>query len=293
MDKLELDRKSSKSSLEVNFDKALGNKYFDKICKSIDLPNDILMKYTSSLMDASREFENCTKCKGLKDCPNMVKGHLMKASKNNNGVIFSYVECKYKEKEKYKENVVCFDTPLMIKEASIDKIYTDDKTRVAIVKKMKEFKDSYLKNEKIKGIYLYGSFGSGKSYLISALLNELAKNGVKSVIIHVPELLRQIKDSFDKDYSDIYDQVMNVPLLLLDDIGAEYLTAWARDEVLEPILDYRMNQCLPTFFTSNYDINDLEKHFVVNGDKLKAKRIIERIKQLSTSIELVGKNRRE
>ena len=293
MEKLELDKKSSKSGLEVRFDKALSNKYFDKICKSIDLPNDTLMNYTSSLLDASREFENCTKCKGLSECPNAVKGHLMKASKNNNGVIFSYVECKYKEKEKYKDNVICFDTPLMIREASIDKIYTDDKTRVEILKKMKEFKDSYLKNEKIKGIYLYGSFGSGKSYLISALLNELAKKNVKSVIIHVPELLRQIKDSFDKDYSDIYDQVMNVPLLLLDDIGAEYLTSWARDEVLEPILDYRMNQCLPTFFTSNYSIDELEKHFVVNGDKLKAKRIIERIKQLSTSIELVGKNRRE
>jgi hypothetical protein len=154
MEKLELDKKSSKSGLEVRFDKALSNKYFDKICKSIDLPNDILMNYTSSLLDASREFENCTKCKGLSECPNAVKGHLMKASKNNNGVIFSYIECKYKEKEKYKDNVICFDTPLMIREASIDKIYTDDKTRVEILKKMKEFKDAYLKNEKTKGIYL-------------------------------------------------------------------------------------------------------------------------------------------
>ena len=86
---------------------------------------------------------------------------------------------------------------------------------------------------------------------------------------------------------------MNAPLLLLDDIGAEYLTAWSRDEVMEPILQYRMDQNLPTFFTSNYSIDEIEKHFIINGDKMKAKRIIERIKQVSDEVELVGKNRRE
>ena len=172
-------------------------------------------------------------------------------------------------------------------------VYKDDKPRIELIKKMKEFKDSYLKGENPKGLYIYGNFGSGKSYLTAALFNDLAEKNVKSVIVHVPELIRSIKDSFDKDYSDIFDEVMNAPLLMLDDIGAEYLTAWSRDEVLEPILQYRMDQNLPTFFTSNYGIDEIEKHFIINGDKMKAKRIIERIKQVSLEIELVGKNRRE
>ena len=293
MEKLTMDKKTSKFDLNVKFKKAIENKYLYKICKSLALPEDILMKNTTSLMDAAKEFENCSNCKGLECCKNSTVGYMLKAEKNNNGVIFSYVKCKYSQKDNYKDNVTNFELPLRIKNASMKDVYKDDKPRIELIKKMKEFKDSYLKEEKPKGIYLYGNFGSGKSYLISALFNDLAEKGIKSVIVHVPELIRSIKDSFDKDYSDIFEEVMNAPLLLLDDIGAEYLTQWSRDEVLEPILQYRMDQELPTFFTSNYSMEEIEKHFTINGDKMKAKRIIERIKQVSSEVELIGKNRRE
>ena len=109
----------------------------------------------------------------------------------------------------------------------------------------------------------------------------------------MPELIRSIKESFESDYADRFELLKNTPLLLLDDIGAEYLTPWARDEVLEPILQYRMDQELPTFFTSNYSIKELEKHFMINDEKMKAKRIIERISQVSTPVELVSKNMRK
>lgn len=293
MKKMSFDGEVSNIDLQAKFSKALEDKSFSQIVKSLDLPKEVLMKYTSSLMECACEFENCSKCKGLNQCKNLVPGSFMKADKYENGISFSYVECRYLTKDKYKENVTYFDLPLRIKEASIANVYTDDKSRVEIIKKMKLFLDSYLKGEHPKGIYLYGSFGSGKSYLIAALFNELAKKNVKSVMVHVPELLRSIKDSFDDDYSERFEELLNTPLLLLDDIGAEYLTAWARDEVLEPILQYRMDQELPTFFTSNYSIKEIEKHFVINDDKMKAKRIVERITQVSEPIELIGKNRRK
>ena len=293
MEKMTFDKGPANISLKAKFSKALENKSFSHICKNLDMPSDILMKYTSSLMDCATELDNCSKCKGLDKCPNMIKGSFMKASRNNDGLSFSYVNCRYVTKDQYKDNVTYFDLPLRIKEASISNIYTDDKSRVEIIKKMKAFLDSYMKGERPKGIYLYGSFGAGKSYLIAALFNEFAKKNIKSVMVHVPELIRSIKESFDIDYSERFDSVMNAPLLLLDDIGAEYLTPWSRDEILEPILQYRMDQELPTFFTSNYSINEIEKHFIINDDKMKAKRIIERINQVSEPIELISKNRRK
>ena len=293
MEKMTFDKGATSIDLQAKFSKALENKYFKEICKSLEMSSNVLMKYTSNLMDCAKEFENCSKCKGLDNCPNMIKGSFMKALKNNDGLTFAYVDCRYVTKDKYKDNVTYFDLPLRIKEASIANIYTDDKSRVEIIKKMKIFLDSYMKGERPKGIYLYGSFGAGKSYLIAALFNEFAKKDVKSVMVHVPELIRSIKDSFDNDYSERFDSVMNAPLLLLDDIGAEYLTPWSRDEILEPILQYRMDQELPTFFTSNYSISEIEKHFIINDDKMKAKRIIERINQVSEPIELISKNRRK
>ena len=128
------------------------------------------------------------------------------------------------------------------------------------------------------------------------MLNELAKKDVKSTIVHVPELLRGLKESFSSDYRERFWTLKTTPILLLDDIGAEYLTAWGRDEVLEPLLHYRMNENLPTFFTSNLSLEELEKHFVIsntNIDMINARRIIERIKKLSTPVELVSKNIRE
>ena len=92
------------------------------------------------------------------------------------------------------------------------------------------------------------------------------------------------------------DYLKNVDLLLIDDIGAENVTAWGRDEILGAILQYRMNNKLSTFFTSNLNLEELESHlsFSKNSeDKVKARRIIERIKQLSIDIELVSINRRK
>ena len=91
-------------------------------------------------------------------------------------------------------------------------------------------------------------------------------------------------------------KIKKVPLLLIDDIGAENSTAWARDEVLAPILQYRMEEKLPTFFTSNLTIDELENHLSEANnkvDKIKARRIIERVKQLTIKEELISENRRK
>ena len=83
---------------------------------------------------------------------------------------------------------------------------------------------------------------------------------------------------------------------MLDDIGAESMSAWTRDEVLGTILQYRMAEKLPTFFSSNFTIKELEHHLTYSqrGEKeaVKAARIIERILAVSVPMELKGKNRR-
>ena len=159
----------------------------------------------------------------------------------------------------------------------------------------KEFMEEYQKGNKPKGLYLTGSFGSGKTYLIAALLNEMAKKKVPSALVYYPEFLRSLKSSFQTDYNERFDYIKKAPLLLLDDIGAENESAWSRDEVLGPILQYRMQNHLPTFFTSNLTLKELETTFATTSsgvDKVKARRIIERMKQLTNTMELIGKNRR-
>jgi primosomal protein DnaI len=275
--------------LDLKFEKAKDNKSFCLIAKSLDLPASTLKKYTTQLLDCSREYDNCKNCKGIEFCKNEITGEMLKASKSGNGIDVSYVTCRYKQKDKYKENISIFDVPTSLRNANIKDIILDG-NRKEVIKNIQKFYKDYLDGKKPKGLYLVGDFGTGKSYIIAALFNSLAKDGKQSVIVHVPELIREIKDSFDKDYSERFEILMNTELLLLDEIGAEYLTPWARDEVLEPILQHRMDENLTTFFTSNFDFKGLEKHFTINGEEVKAKRIMERIKYLSEEEKLICKN---
>lgn len=298
MEKLSLNRKNS-NLLKVNYAKSLNDEYFKQITDNLDIDTNIKMKYTSRLNEASLELRNCSNCSSLLSCKNALKGFCLTPKVTNNSLNFSYKKCKYKEQSdeinKYMQNVYYFEIPSLIKSASFKSIYKDDAKRLEIIKKIKSFYDDYRKNKDCKGIYLTGNFGSGKSYLIGALFNELAKLNYQSAIIYFPEFLRSIKASFNNNEPNLFENVKKVPLLLIDDIGAEKLTDWARDEILGSILQYRMDFNLKTFFTSNLTIAELENHLqVTNGviDKVKARRIIERIKYLSDEVTLISVNRR-
>ena len=292
-------KKSDITKLKSYYGEALGNKDFKDYVDNLDVSSDVLINYTASIEDAVKEKKACKDCPGLKNCPNTLKGHVYTALKDNNGLNFSYIPCNKLIKEEntyaYKKNITCFDLPKEISEASFSKAYRDDNKRLPIFKYFKEFMDSYLKDKKGKGLYLSGSFGSGKTYLVAALFNELAKKNISSALVYYPELLRSLKSSFGSDYEEKFDFIKTVPLLLLDDIGAENTTSWSRDEVLGPILQYRMEEELPTFFTSNLTLSELESSLSITNsgtEKVKAKRIIERIKQLTVPLELISKNRR-
>ena len=109
-------------------------------------------------------------------------------------------------------------------------------------------------------------------------------------------MLRILKASFSDDFEIKMHDLKTCDILLIDDIGAESVTPWSRDEILGTILQYRMDACLPTFLTSNLTIEELESHLsqTKNGvDVIKARRIIERIKQLTVDMELISENRRK
>ena len=273
--------------------------YFKKLANSTKLPTDTLMKYTTKLELAATECKNCSECKNILECKNEVNGYCYMPNAHDDILEFAYVPCKYKvaldDKNKYLENVYYFDIPTSIREANMRDIKTVDKRRYPVIKWIKEFIEN---DSNYKGLYLNGNFGCGKTYLISAMLNELAKRGRKVAIVYYPEFLRSLKETFgdNLEYQSRFNTIKEAELLLLDDIGAEVVTEWNRDEVLGPILQYRMEQKLPTFFTSNLTIQELEEHLSIatrEVDRVKARRIIERINQLTDNITMISVNLRK
>ncbi len=295
----DLINKTDDTSLKHAFQDACSNGDFKAYAYHLGVSEDVLMKYTSRLEESFEECKNCATCKGLDVCKNKVHGYAYTAIGNDKIIDFSYMICKKKQQDDnqkaYKNNLSLYDMPKDVKNATLKDVDKNDKARVPIIKYFKEFIDNYDKDEKPKGIYLNGSFGSGKTYLIAALFNRLAEKGIRSALVYYPEFLRSLKASFDTNYNEQFAYIKKVPLLLFDDIGAENCSNWSRDEVLGPILQYRMENHLPTFFTSNLTLEELENSLAMTSsgvDKVKARRIIERIKQLTVNLELISKNRR-
>ena len=100
----------------------------------------------------------------------------------------------------------------------------------------------------------------------------------------------------DNSVMDKLDIIKKSEVLMLDDIGADINSTWVRDEVLGVILQYRMQEELPTFFSSNLNFQELEEHFRVGNrgedEPVKAKRLMERVRYLSKEVHMTGKNRR-
>ena len=298
LNKIKIFNKYDEGGLKKEYLESLKDKSFEDYVRTIHLPHEVLMKYTQRLVECNKERNNCLNCKGLEYCKNEIYGSCLKERLENNNLIFEYVNCRYKTKELKEDNknVYVFDIPKEIKNAKMKDIFLDDANRKQVITCLSKFIKEYDVNKKVKGLYLNGNFGCGKTYMIAATLNELSKKGIKSAIVYWPEFLRSLKESFDDDFKERFNYIKKINILLIDDIGAENVTPWGRDEILGTILQYRMENGLTTFFTSNLTYDELETVLSLSKGKieeLKATRIMERIKNLSINMILIGENRRK
>lgn len=272
----------------------LGDATFREMVLKNKIPEEVGMLYNSQLEDSVRELKNCQNCKGMYECKNKLMGYYQYPKIMDHVIDIVYVPCRYKkENDRLLELKNTASKELL--NARFKEIDVKDKNRVEVIKWIKKFYDEFDIYKDMKGLYLHGSFGSGKSFLVYALLNELNINKkIDFVALYFPDVLKDLKEDWET-YNSKMERYSTVPVLLLDDIGAEQVSEWGRDEVLGTILQNRMNNHLTTFFTSNLTIEELEYHLSLaksSLDKVKARRILERIKQLTVDMEIITDNKR-
>lgn len=263
--------------------------------------NQMIEKNLNKLYEFMTQTKQCSNCNGLDQCQNMMQGYEPVLSVERGDIDIHYRPCPtkivYDERKKSEQLIKSIYVPKDILHASFGNYALDSDGRTDAFVYAEQFTSTYMEGGQMKGLYLYGKFGVGKSYLLGAIANQLAEKGASSLIVYVPEFLREMKQSLgDQTLNEKLDAVKKANILMLDDIGAEAMSSWTRDEVLGSILQYRMQDQLPTFFSSNFDFDGLEHHLTYSQrgeeEKLKAARIMERIKYLSHPIELDGPNRR-
>jgi DNA replication protein DnaC len=106
-----------------------------------------------------------------------------------------------------------------------------------------------------------GTYGVGKTHLAAAIANHRVAQGHPALFVVVPDLLDHLRATFNPHSTVTFDQrfeeVRRAPLLVLDDLGTESATPWAREKLYQ-IFDYRYNAHLPTVITTATPIEELD-----------------------------------
>ncbi len=113
----------------------------------------------------------------------------------------------------------------------------------------------------LKGwLLLMGGYGCGKTHLAAAVANQVVDLGVPSLFLTVPDLLDWMRFSYDGSdttFEQRFNEIRNINLLVLDDLGTQNATPWA-EEKLYQIINHRYLQQLPTVITTNLNLAELD-----------------------------------
>ena len=275
-----------KLDTNYSFDSKLVEEYI-KDLKSKLPEYDITIDNANDFNTLLEEKENCTKCKGLASCSNVQKGYY---TDYVNGK-FCFSKCKYMGKD-VTNLVTNYYLPERLLDAKLDDFHQTTESRTKIFKYITTFTYN-IKNDKYEaGLYFHGGCSVGKTFTLAVIANYLNENKIPSTICYFPDLAAKLRNDYysDKDsYEEVIDNLKNCKVLLIDDFGSENMTEWLRDEVLGPIVNYRMSMKLPMFITSNVEPSKLKTHIAIdkNPDSiLKAERIINRLTSMVISIDM-------
>ena len=135
-----------------------------------------------------------------------------------------------------------------------------------------------------KGLLLYGNTGTGKTYAACEIANALIDKGYPVLVTNFARILNTLQGTFEKQ--EYIDGFNNFQLLVIDDLGIERDTAYAKEQVFN-IIDSRYRSGLPMIITTNLTMEKIK-----NPEDIENRRIYDRILERCFPIEVGGSSRR-
>ena len=273
----------------------LQNVNVNSLIRAGNITADTVRRYPYRIQAWLDQLKPCIGCAGLKHCTQKTRGYCMNL--RFDGMLSEEVTpCRYMKAkmldEKHCGNYVISNLSPQLKTTSLKTVSYEGETE-EYLKTVMELQDLY---DEGKGAYIHGPMGTGKTYLASCAANDAARAGRKCAFLHYPTFVQKMQTLIRSgEWADTVKKMTYVDFLVIDDIGAESVTEWNRDQILQPILVYRYEHDLPTWFTSNYDPDTLKIHFMFSRGKQEqtsAERIMERILHMSRVVRLDGNDRR-
>ncbi len=228
-----------------------------KEIKKLNIPEDKIKKYIVKINDFVDDVNYCKKCPGTAKCkknnPLLVTGITYV-----NGVVDRNLspcskilsEMEYEKQFYFKD----FDDDKRL--ANLRTLDKSAQRNIALLK-VKDF----IMGKSSKWVFLNGSRGTGRSYLATAVSNEIANKKMGPIaFINASLRFKELNDfsySNKQEFEKVMNTLSNCPLLVIDDFGNEFKNDFIRDGVVFQILSNRASKHLMTIITSDFTIDEL------------------------------------
>lgn len=138
----------------------------------------------------------------------------------------------------------------------------------------KDFQNVKQGNMEYNSLLFQGSYGVGKSHLAHSIAEEVLKKGFSVIFLDTPQLLQLFRNNIqtkEMDEQRIMKAFSEASLVILDDLGAEYIKqengreSWAVDKLFQ-LMSIRGS--LPKVITTNYDSKNLREKYGTHGGRI-------------------------
>ena len=150
-------------------------------------------------------------------------------------------------------------------------------------------------------VFVKGEAGSGKSYYLAAVLNGLAADGEIVCFINGAKRFDELKSlaiKNRKQFDKIMVELEECGTMVIDDFGNEFKSEYIRDQIILPLLSERSRAGLRTYFTSQYNLDEIKQLYSLHKSYIEGSRVsklieknIDKVVTLEVGIETVSQKR--
>ena len=189
---------------------------------------------------------------------------------------------RQKQEELERKKRICFAESNMFQWTFAN----DDGKNEKLSNAMKNYVKNFAEFKKDgKGLLLYGTVGTGKTYYSACIANALIEEGYSVLMTNFARLTNSLQGTFDGK-NEFIDSLQRYTLLIIDDLGAERKSEFMQEQVFS-IIDARWRSCLPMIITTNLTAEEIK-----NPQEVGYARIYDRILERCFPIAVMGESRR-
>ena len=227
------------------------------------------------IIEAMEKQQDCQKClaEGRQTC---LHGDDKAYEISSNGTVTKHM-CDKKCYEVMEQNCITANIPKRYRHLTLDDYDRDKNNSQAIKKAQAAIRQG-------NGLFVHGSYGTGKTMLVSILAQELISRNVPVYFTSVTELIYQLETLPREDNAKIFDKIDRAKFLIIDDLGAEGVTARIEALVYKLINDKYNNES-PVIVTTNLKADEEPATDAM-------KRVFSRLRGTCIEVTLEGRDRR-